>query len=513
MDEIAAGYGRTSKEKDDGFSLSSQFEAIRELAVAKRITLPDQYEFWEEFSGQFLDRPKLNTLRSLIRQEKVQAIIIYTTDRLSRKLSGADMLLDEFFAHQVKLYIVSWGTYVRDTPEDRLRFNFEATFSDFERRKIAERMGRGKQDKLQKGIYLGAGNPPFGYRKVGQKKETHLEILDDEAAIIRQIYHWYAVDELGVGEIARRLGGTPTPAEHGGKFVAKLRPPGDWAQGTIYAILKNAAYTGILTKWSADIAIPPIISQDLFARTQERLRSHTTSFRGQRYEYLMVRRLTCSLCEYSIEGFPHGGKGLPTRLEYRCPSRRTILARARCSLPSFQVDVVDAMVWDWVRTLMRYPDSLQRLLEESQHERHEAAREVRQQLAHVEERLKVEEKRLGTLVREFADLQTSVTPPAVKEIYRQTKEQSELLLRELTEERDRLSKEVANTTIAPELTDRLVALAATVREDIDTLPFVGRRELIYGLDVRGELAYENGERVLYILWHTHRFRRVLPRKR
>ena len=43
----------------------------------------------------------------------------------------------------IKLYIYSWGTYVKNTPEDRLRFNFEATFSDFERRKIVERTERG----------------------------------------------------------------------------------------------------------------------------------------------------------------------------------------------------------------------------------------------------------------------------------------------------------------------------------------------------------------------------------
>src|SRR4051794_17781466 len=108
MDVIAVGYGRTSKEKEDGFSLDGQFEAIRRVAADAGITLPPEFEFREEFSGRLLERPKLNALRALLREGKAKAVIIYATDRLSRKLGGADILLDEFFAHEVKLYIVSW---------------------------------------------------------------------------------------------------------------------------------------------------------------------------------------------------------------------------------------------------------------------------------------------------------------------------------------------------------------------------------------------------------------------
>ena len=53
------------------------------------------------------------------------------------------------------------------------------------------------------------------------------------------------------------------------------------------------------------------------------------------------------------------------------------------------------------------------------------------------------------------------------------------------------------------------ALAEEVKEDIDNLDFAGRRELIENLGIWGELSWENEQRVLYIIWHTHTFRKVL----
>jgi site-specific DNA recombinase len=515
MDVIAVGYGRTSKEKEDGFSLDGQFEAIRRVAADAGITLPPEFEFREEFSGRLLERPKLNALRALLREGKAKAVIIYATDRLSRKLGGADILLDEFFAHEVKLYIVSWGTYVRNTPEDRLRFNFEATFSDFERRKIAERMNRGKKDKLSQGIYLGDGNSPYGYRKIGHKKEMRLEIIEEEAAVIRQIYHWYALDHVPVPEITRRLHGTPTPAESKGvNFPHKVREAGDWAEGTVYLILRNVTYAGTLNKWHTTINVPAIVEPGLYTQARERMtESKKHIFPAQRYEYLMNRRLRCSYCDYSISPHPRGGRDGKTTLYYCCPSRRSKSVKPKCSLPRFLVHIVDTAVWEWVRALILNPESLRVILEESQKEQQQKTHDLKYQLTRIQDRLSAEERRLAIILREYADIEarsdTSPAAAAVREVYRQTKEQSEALFRELTEERDTLRSSLAEFTIDEALIDGLFTLAQAVREDIDNLPFPKRRELIESLNVRGELAFEGESRVLYILWYTHRFRKVL----
>jgi site-specific DNA recombinase len=515
MNELASGYVRTSKEKDDAFSLDSQIEAIRHFAVANNITVPPEYEFREEFTGKLLERPKLTLLRSLIKERSVTALIVYATDRLSRKVGVADILLDELFSYGIKLYIVAWGTYVKDTPEDRLRFNFEATFSDFERRKIAERVNRGKIHKVSQGLYLGTGNPPYGYQKVGKKREIHLEIIEEQAEIIRQIFRWYATEHVGVEEIMRRLRGIPTPSETGkAKFAHKLRGLGEWADATIYIILKNPAYMGSMQLFGYTISVPAIIDTTLFDLAQEQLaRGRQESFRNQRYEYLMGRRLKCSLCGYAIQGHPHGVNGVIDILYYRCPSWRPHKAKPKCGLPGFRVDQVDAAVWEWVRNLILHPESLRVMLEESQKELQEHTHDLKFRLMRVEDRLKDEGKRLAVLLREYIDIEargdTSEAASTIREVYRQAKEQSEQLFTELSQERDKLSAELSGASIDDTLIEDLTEFAETVRDDIDNLPYAGRREIIETLNVRGELAFEEGRRVVYIVWYTHTFRSVL----
>src|SRR6266545_4051634 len=130
-EDVAASYSRTSQEKDDAFSVDSQVKAARQFSEANHLTIPDGYEIREDFSGKTIERPELNKLKKLVRERKVANVIIYAVDRLARKIGVADMLLDEFMENGVKLWIISWSSYVKNTPEDRLRFNFEATFSDF----------------------------------------------------------------------------------------------------------------------------------------------------------------------------------------------------------------------------------------------------------------------------------------------------------------------------------------------------------------------------------------------
>src|SRR5262245_22082046 len=142
--KIAASYQRTSKEKDDAFSIISQINENRTYAKERTISLPKHYEFSEEFTGKVIDRPELNKVRQLIRSGLVNVLIVYATDRFARKVGVGDFLLDELFEYGVELHIVAWGGSVRDTPEDRVRFNFEMTFSDYERRKIIERTTRGR---------------------------------------------------------------------------------------------------------------------------------------------------------------------------------------------------------------------------------------------------------------------------------------------------------------------------------------------------------------------------------
>src|SRR3712207_3448910 len=91
--KTAASYGRTSMERDDAFSVSSQLKRNREYAAQHDLYLPPEHEFAEDFTGKVIDRPELNKIRHLVRAKAINTLIVYATDRLARKVGVADYLL------------------------------------------------------------------------------------------------------------------------------------------------------------------------------------------------------------------------------------------------------------------------------------------------------------------------------------------------------------------------------------------------------------------------------------
>jgi site-specific DNA recombinase len=183
-------------------SVSSQIDAGLAYAKLDDLTLPAAYQFREDFSGRTIDRPELSKIRQLVKEKKIQAVIIHSTDRLARRVSVGEILLDEFFDYGVQLHNVSWGSYVKSTPADRLRFNFETTFSGFERDKIVERTTRGKQKKASQGFIVGNNHPAYGL-KLNSRKDNFE--LGEEAPIARQVLLMYGIQHVRTADIVRYL--------------------------------------------------------------------------------------------------------------------------------------------------------------------------------------------------------------------------------------------------------------------------------------------------------------------
>src|SRR4051812_37842523 len=191
IDKIAASYGRTSKEKDDAFSVISQLKGNREYAIRNAITLPPEYEFPEDFSGRAPahERPEYKKILALIRSHKINTLIVYATDRFARDIVIGGTMLNELVKHRIELHIVGWNGSFRDTPEGWARFNFEMTFSDFERRKIVERTQRGKREMIAQSIWVANGPvDKYGFHRAGKKRESHLVHVPEEVAIVRSIF-------------------------------------------------------------------------------------------------------------------------------------------------------------------------------------------------------------------------------------------------------------------------------------------------------------------------------------
>ncbi|MCX6010380.1 MAG: recombinase family protein [Chloroflexi bacterium] len=185
----AAIYTRVSTEKQaEKYGIPSQIEAQRKRCLEKGWTPVidgDKDAFIDDgYSGAELDRPALNRLRQAAKEGRVDVVLSYDPDRLSRKLYHQMILAEEFEKQGIKLEFVTqdMGT----SPEDRMFFNMRGLVAEYEREKIRERTIRGSREKARQGKVVSAGVVPFGFRY--NKEKATLEEDSEKAQTLRLIF-------------------------------------------------------------------------------------------------------------------------------------------------------------------------------------------------------------------------------------------------------------------------------------------------------------------------------------
>ena len=157
---VAIGYTRvsTDHQADTGVSLDAQAEKIRAMAVAKGFELLDIIVDAGKSAGT-LKRPGLDRLLGLVDRRKIQAVIVTSHDRLSRKLLEQLRLLDRFKRHRVVVISVteSWDT---STAAGQLQTNIMGSVAQHYRDYVSERTRAALAHKKANGQRV--GNIPFG---------------------------------------------------------------------------------------------------------------------------------------------------------------------------------------------------------------------------------------------------------------------------------------------------------------------------------------------------------------
>ncbi len=189
------------------------------------------------FSGASLDRPALQALLDAVRARKVDIIVVYKVDRLTRALADFAKLVELFDAHDVSFVSVT-QSFNTTSSMGRLTLNVLLSFAQFEREVIGERVRDKISASKRKGIWVG-GPVPLGYRSSGKK----LEVVPEDAALVRKIFADYL--RLGsIGALAASLEGKgikPRPRLlSNGRTIAAAR----FMVGPLAHLLKNRFYIG-----------------------------------------------------------------------------------------------------------------------------------------------------------------------------------------------------------------------------------------------------------------------------
>src|SRR6266700_723538 len=324
---MAAIYARVSSEQQRAaHTIASQTTALIELARTLDLEVPKAWIFEDEgYSGATLERPGLERVRDLAAEGQIQAVLVYSPDRLSRKYAYQILLIEELARHGVETRFLNAPQGA--TPEDQLLVQFQGMIAEYERAQILERSRRGKRHRARQGEVSVLSGAPFGYRLIRKTDEVPAAYVVDEAEarVVRRVYEMYTVEGFSIGEITRRLNSEGVAARRASR----------WERSVVWGVLRNPAYRGVAcfgkTSISArtrvmrpqrrrgtttpsttaghqrpreewiEIPVPALVTEESFARAQELLYQNKIRSRRRTIAPSVVQGLvSCAKCGYAL---------------------------------------------------------------------------------------------------------------------------------------------------------------------------------------------------------------------
>src|SRR5215467_2271640 len=386
--KTAVIYARVSSDKQkDENTIASQTAALREFAQQHGFAVPDEWVIEDEgYSGATLIRPGLEKVRDLAAEGQIDAVLVYSPDRLSRKYAYQVLLLEELARNDVRTLFVKAPQTT--TPEDQLLVQFQGMIAEYERAQILERSRRGKRHRAMQGVVNVLCGAPYGYRYIrkSDRGPAAYEIIEVEAAVVRMIYEHYTVRGLSIGGITRLLNAQGVPTR---KRVSR------WERSVVWAILRNPAYKGtacfnktklaprqritrpirlrggMASRESAkqdrpreewiEIPVPAIITEECFVLAQERLHANKVNAPRRTVTPSVVQGLVaCRKCGYAL--YRTSTRTSARKIYYyRClgSDRWRYLGGAVCNSRPVRQDLLDELVWREVINLLEDPTLIQ----------------------------------------------------------------------------------------------------------------------------------------------------------
>ncbi len=339
----------TRKSSEEGLdmefnSLDAQREACEAFIASQKsegwVELADRYDDGG-FSGGTLERPALKCLLADIENHRVDVVVVYKIDRLSRSLMDFARLVDVFDRGGVTFVSVT-QSFNTTTSMGRLTLNILLSFAQFEREVIGERIRDKFAASRKKGMWMG-GFVPLGYRVENRK----LVIDEAEAATVRMIFERFV--KIGSATALVRDLAAEGIRTRRGRTIDK---------GFIYKLLNNRVYIGDAVHKGTAYAgeHQPIISRTLWDKVHAILRE------SPRARAANTRTQAPALLKGLIFG-PTGCAMTPTHTRrgdklYRYYVSQDVLKRGRDACPVGRVPAaeIESAVVNQLRGLLRAPE-------------------------------------------------------------------------------------------------------------------------------------------------------------
>uniref|UniRef100_UPI003B527A81 recombinase family protein n=1 Tax=Roseovarius indicus TaxID=540747 RepID=UPI003B527A81 len=268
----------TRKSTEDGLeqdfnSLDAQHEACAAYIASQRgegwTLLPARYDDGG-VSGGTLERPGLQRLMADIDNGRIDMVVVYKIDRLTRSLSDFAKLVDRFEAAGCSFVSVTQA-FNTSSSMGRLTLNMLLSFAQFEREVTAERIRDKIAASKKRGLWMG-GVPPLGYDAHPDPNTRSLVINQAERETVETLYDLY--DDLGcLRAVEQEADNRGLRSKRHVFATGRVQGGGPLSRGQIHHILCNPIYTGRIRHKDKvfDGQHAAIIDTDLWDRVQVKL--------------------------------------------------------------------------------------------------------------------------------------------------------------------------------------------------------------------------------------------------
>jgi site-specific DNA recombinase len=357
----------TRKSSDEGLdqefnSLDAQRDSAEAYIASQKAEgwqcLPERYDDGG-FSGGSMERPALDRLLRDVKEGKIDCVVVYKVDRLSRSLLDFSRIMETFERCGVSFVSVTQH-FNTTTSMGRLTLNILLSFAQFEREIIGERIRDKLAAQKRKGKWTG-GMPVLGYDVDRSGPSPRLVVNSKEAFRVREIFKLYLEHESllkVVSELDRRGWLNKKQCTKKGKIVGG-RP---FDKATLYVLLTNPilvgkiAYKGEVYEGEHEA----IIDAEAFNRVQTRLRTNGRAGSVEartKYAGLLRGILRCKGCESGMTHTFTGPKNGRAYRYYRC-IRAIKRGAAQCNSGNLPAQEIERVVINEIRAL---PNALSRV--------------------------------------------------------------------------------------------------------------------------------------------------------
>lgn len=354
----------TQEQAKEGYSIGEQTDRLKKFAEAHDWMIVKIYTD-AGHSGADTNRPALQDMLDDIRARKIDKVLVYKLDRLSRSQKDTLTLIEnEFLPHDTDFESMS-EKLDTSTPQGRLFLGILAAFAQLEREVIKERMSLGIHARVKEGKWRGGGKIPFGYDY--EPALEKLVVNEYEAMIVKFIFGAYTSGRpmYAIAEEMREKGWT----FHNGKVDRR----------NVRYLLRNKTYCGYMRHkgdWMLGLH-DAIITEQMFDQAQDVLDENKRRFDEAGYKTgtsaistCLAGLLYCGRCGAKYSKNQTGTKQYGYIFNYTCYSRhkkaKSMVKDPNCKNKIYRIKELDEIIFNEIKKLAVDPEYINLIKKEAE---------------------------------------------------------------------------------------------------------------------------------------------------